>query len=112
MPRCVSQTIIFCVNTAGALSVIGGAEWRLRIGQRVNSGTPPRSAIITEMSTRAKVTLVFDDATTTRVNILIRTGRQHFFVKDCIIIFFEGINCFPGLKSHAPLLQLSLCKKL
>lgn len=54
---------------AGALAVIGGVEWRLRLGQRVLTGSPAKSAIITQLSPRAKITLVFDDNSTTKCEL-------------------------------------------
>ncbi|XP_022131000.2 probable E3 ubiquitin-protein ligase HERC2 [Pieris rapae] len=54
---------------AGALGVVGGMEWRLRLGQRVCAGSPPRNAVITQLSTRAKITLVHDDNSTTKTDL-------------------------------------------
>ncbi|KAI5642407.1 regulator of chromosome condensation (RCC1) repeat domain-containing protein [Phthorimaea operculella] len=54
---------------AGALGVVGGVEWRIRLGQRVAAGTPPRNAIVTQFTPRAKVTLVHDDNTVTKTEL-------------------------------------------
>ncbi|CAB3255423.1 unnamed protein product [Arctia plantaginis] len=54
---------------AGALGVVGGVEWRIRLGQRVTAGSPPRNAIVTQLSPRAKITLIHDDNTTTKCEL-------------------------------------------
>ncbi|KAG6464463.1 hypothetical protein O3G_MSEX014531 [Manduca sexta] len=54
---------------AGALGVVGGVEWRIRIGQKVTAGSPPRNAIVTQLSPRAKITLVHEDGTTTKTEL-------------------------------------------
>ncbi|VVD02571.1 unnamed protein product [Leptidea sinapis] len=54
---------------AGALGVVGGMEWRIRIGQRVSVGSPPRHAVVTQFSSRAKITLVHDDNTMTKTEL-------------------------------------------
>ncbi|CAG9575570.1 unnamed protein product [Danaus chrysippus] len=54
---------------AGALGVVGGMEWRIRLGQRVIAGSPPRNAIVTQLSSRAKITLVHDDNTLSKVDL-------------------------------------------
>ncbi|CAG4926206.1 unnamed protein product [Colias eurytheme] len=54
---------------AGALGVLGGMEWRIRLGQRVSAGSPPKNAVVTQFSTRAKITLVHDDNTITKTDI-------------------------------------------
>nr|XP_026484631.1 probable E3 ubiquitin-protein ligase HERC2 isoform X1 [Vanessa tameamea] len=54
---------------AGGLGVIGGMEWRIRLGQRVCAGSPPRNAVVTQLSPRAKITLIHDDNTTTKCDL-------------------------------------------
>ncbi|XP_045760290.1 probable E3 ubiquitin-protein ligase HERC2 isoform X8 [Maniola jurtina] len=54
---------------AGALGVVGGMEWRIRLGQRVSAGSPPRNAVVTQLSPRAKITLLHDDNTTTKTDL-------------------------------------------
>ncbi|XP_022827451.1 probable E3 ubiquitin-protein ligase HERC2 [Spodoptera litura] len=54
---------------AGALGVVGGVEWRIRLGQRVTAGSPPRSAIVTQLSPRAKITLTHEDKTVTKTEL-------------------------------------------
>ncbi|XP_038209104.1 probable E3 ubiquitin-protein ligase HERC2 [Zerene cesonia] len=54
---------------AGALGVLGGMEWRLRLGQRVSTGSPPKNAVVTQFSTRAKISLVHDDNTITKTDL-------------------------------------------
>ncbi|XP_045542472.1 probable E3 ubiquitin-protein ligase HERC2 [Papilio machaon] len=54
---------------AGALGVVGGLEWRIRLGQRVSFGSPPRYGIVTQLSPRAKVTVMHDDNTATKVEL-------------------------------------------
>ncbi|XP_052754599.1 probable E3 ubiquitin-protein ligase HERC2 isoform X2 [Galleria mellonella] len=54
---------------AGVLGVVGGVEWRIRLGQRVTAGSPPRCAIVTQLSPRAKITLVHDDNTATKTEL-------------------------------------------
>ncbi|CAH0722311.1 unnamed protein product, partial [Brenthis ino] len=54
---------------AGALGVVGGMEWRIRLGQRVYAGSPPKNAIVTQLSSRAKITLVHDDNTFTKADL-------------------------------------------
>lgn len=53
---------------AGALGVVGGVEWRIRLGHRVSVGSPPRHAIVTQLTPRAKISLVYDDNTQTKVS--------------------------------------------
>lgn len=55
------------ISIAGALGVIGGVEWRIRIGQRVSAGTPPRNGIVIQLSSRAKISLMHDDNTIVKV---------------------------------------------
>ena len=50
--------------------MVGGVEWRIRLGQKVAAGSPPRNAIVTQLSPRAKITLVHDDMTTTKVSYI------------------------------------------
>ncbi|XP_028033518.1 probable E3 ubiquitin-protein ligase HERC2 [Bombyx mandarina] len=54
---------------AGALGVIGGVEWRIRIGQRVSAGTPPRNGIVIQLSSRAKISLMHDDNTIVKTEL-------------------------------------------
>ncbi|CAK1599489.1 unnamed protein product [Parnassius mnemosyne] len=54
---------------AGALGVVGGVEWRIRLGQKVTAGSPPRNAIVTQLSQRAKVTLIHDDNSVSKVEL-------------------------------------------
>ncbi|XP_041973907.1 probable E3 ubiquitin-protein ligase HERC2 [Aricia agestis] len=54
---------------AGALGVVGGLEWRIRLGQRVLTGSPTRQAIVTQLSSRAKLTLIHEDNTTTKSDL-------------------------------------------
>ncbi|XP_013183359.2 probable E3 ubiquitin-protein ligase HERC2 [Amyelois transitella] len=54
---------------AGALGVVGGVEWRIRLGQRVAAGSPPKNAIVTQLSPRAKITLVHDDNSVTKIEL-------------------------------------------
>ncbi|KAL4709830.1 hypothetical protein ACJJTC_001284, partial [Scirpophaga incertulas] len=54
---------------AGALGVVGGVECRIRLGQRVTAGSPPRNAVVTQLSTRAKITLVYEDNTYTKTEL-------------------------------------------
>ncbi|XP_048005438.1 probable E3 ubiquitin-protein ligase HERC2 [Leguminivora glycinivorella] len=54
---------------AGVLGVAGGVEWRIRLGQRVAAGAPSRNAIVMQISPRAKVTLVSEDNTFTRMEL-------------------------------------------
>ncbi|CAH0405793.1 unnamed protein product [Chilo suppressalis] len=54
---------------AGALGVVGAVECRVRLGQRVTAGSPPRNAIVTQLSPRAKITLVYDDNTMTKTEL-------------------------------------------
>ncbi|XP_048481969.1 probable E3 ubiquitin-protein ligase HERC2 [Plutella xylostella] len=54
---------------AGALGVVGGAEFRVRIGQRVLTGSPSRPAIVTQFTPRAKIMLLHDDNTVSKVEM-------------------------------------------
>ncbi|XP_049884481.1 probable E3 ubiquitin-protein ligase HERC2 isoform X2 [Pectinophora gossypiella] len=54
---------------AGALGVVGGVEWRVRLGLRVTAGAPPRNAVVTQFTPRAKVTLVHDDNSVTKTEL-------------------------------------------
>ncbi|KAJ0180993.1 hypothetical protein K1T71_003078 [Dendrolimus kikuchii] len=54
---------------AGALGVVGGVEWRIRLGQKVTAGSPPRNAVVTQLSPRAKITLIHDDNTVTKTEL-------------------------------------------
>lgn len=66
-----------CPPSAGALGVVGGVEWRVRLGQRVTVGSPSRPAVVAQLSPRAKLTLVHDDNTVTKVGCGL--VRQYFF---------------------------------
>ncbi|CAH2243797.1 jg12710 [Pararge aegeria aegeria] len=66
--RSTPPTLNNCL-IAGALGVVGGMEWRIRLGQRVCVGSPPRNAIVTQLSPRAKITLLHDDNTSTKTDL-------------------------------------------
>ncbi|XP_068628740.1 probable E3 ubiquitin-protein ligase HERC2 [Battus philenor] len=61
---------------AGALGVVGGVEWRIRLGQKISAGSPPRNAIVTQLSPRAKITLVHDDNGVSKVDLSSITSAE------------------------------------
>ncbi|KAL0895990.1 hypothetical protein ABMA27_011981 [Loxostege sticticalis] len=98
---------------AGALGAVGGVEWRIRLGQRVTAGSPPRHAIVTQLSPRAKVTLVYDDntATKTELNCLSNAeserltqplGGGESALRVCAALLGAGPHSSPMHPHHLP----------
>ncbi|XP_047031157.1 probable E3 ubiquitin-protein ligase HERC2 [Helicoverpa zea] len=98
---------------AGALGVVGGVEWRIRLGQKVTAGSPPRNAIVTQLSPRAKITLVHDDNTTTKTELIgiqsaesdrlsLPLGGGESALRVCAALLGAGPQASPMHPHHLP----------